>query len=217
MSRLYLLGTFLLFSVLQFGCSLDSSPAEANNGNEQKSRLSTNKNPSKSMVLTEKDIKEDQGENSRNDSVITIQEKKQVSLEEMEPLKETLRTFIFDEYMGSSEYVYAKGINWSENFFDNLTAEEVWTIIEEHKEENNGETGTLFEQAHYLSVHAPIKNNWKELFLEEWYSGPYSEEIETMIDKGDSVWIFTETIPYTGEEDNYPIITLYKNTGSWNG
>jgi hypothetical protein len=47
------------------------------------------------------------------------------SLEEMEHLKKTLRTYIFDKYMPGPDYVYAKGINWSENFYDNLTANEI--------------------------------------------------------------------------------------------
>ena len=38
-----------------------------------------------------------------------------------------------------------------------------------------------------------------------------------MIDKGDSVWIYTNTLPYTGEKDNYPFITLFKRTGYWHG
>ena len=35
------------------------------------------------------------------------------------------------------------------------------------------------------------------MFLVNWYNSPYSDgnEIETMIDKGDSVWIFTDTLP----------------------
>jgi len=45
---------------------------------------------------------------------------------EMENLKKTLRTYIFDTYMPGPDYVYAKGINWSENFFDNLTSNEIW-------------------------------------------------------------------------------------------
>ncbi|MEH7481315.1 hypothetical protein V7157_09660 [Neobacillus drentensis] len=57
--------------------------------------------------------------------------------------------------MGSSDYVYAKGVNWTENFYDNLTAEEIWNVIEEYKEMNNGEEGTLFDQASYLFVNAP--------------------------------------------------------------
>lgn len=220
MSRQYLLGTILLVSVLLFGCSFDSFPAGVNsNGIEQKSGRLINESPCRSMVITEKVFELEQRKNSSGSdgSILPPQTEVRVSHEEMEILKETLRTYIFDEYMNSSEYGYAKGINWSENFFDNLTAEEVWNVIEEYKEKNNGEAGTMFEQASYLSAHAPIKDNWKELFLDEWYSGPYSEEIETMIDKGDSVWIYTETVPYTGEEENYPIITLNKNTGSWHG
>ena len=71
----------------------------------------------------------------------------------------------------------------------------------------------------YLSVNAPIKDNWEELFLENWNKSPYAEgnKIEKMIDKGDSVWIYTDTLPYTGEKDNYPFITLFKRTGSWHG
>jgi hypothetical protein len=84
---------------------------------------------------------------------------------------------------------------------------------------NNGEEGTLFDQALYLTVHAPIKDNWKELFLQDWYNNSIStdNEIQTMIDKGDSVWIYTKLHPYTSEKDNYPIITLFKNTGNWHG
>ncbi|MFP5115186.1 hypothetical protein ACSU64_22785 [Bacillaceae bacterium C204] len=140
------------------------------------------------------------------------------SLEEMEHLKKTLRTYIFDTYMQGPDYVYAKGINWSENFFDNLTANEIWNVIEKFKKKNNGKEGTLFEQAQYLSRNAPIKDNWKELFFEDWNNGNYREdEIEKLIDKGDTVWVYTDSVPYTGEKDNYPIETLDKRTGSWHG
>ena len=39
--------------------------------------------------------------------------------------------------------------------------------------------------ASYLSVNAPIKDNWEELFLENWNKSPYPDdsEIETWIDK----------------------------------
>lgn len=138
--------------------------------------------------------------------------------EEMEQLKQTLRTYIFDTYMKGPDYVYAKGINWSENFYDNLTAEEIWDVIEAFKEENNGEEGTLFDQAQYLSRNAPIKDNWKELFLENWNSGTYREdEIDKLVDNGDTVGVYTDSLPYTGEEDNYPFVTLDKRTGSWHG
>ncbi|MGG6362235.1 hypothetical protein ACQ5SI_23900 [Peribacillus frigoritolerans] len=141
-----------------------------------------------------------------------------VSLEEMEHLKKMLRTYIFDTYMQGPDYVYAKGINWSENFFDNLTANEIWNVIEEFKKKNNGKEGTLFEQAQYLSRNAPIKDNWKELFFEDWNNSNYREdEIEKLIDKGDTVWVYTDSVPYTGEKDNYPIETLDKRTGSWHG
>jgi hypothetical protein len=140
------------------------------------------------------------------------------SLEEMEHLKKTLRTYIFDKYMPGPDYVYAKGINWSENFYDNLTANEIWNVIEEFKKKNNGEEGTLFEQAQYLSQNAPIKNNWKELFLEDWNNSYYKEDkIEKLIDRGDTVGVYTDSLPYTGENDNYPFVTLVKRTGYWHG
>ncbi|SMQ78370.1 hypothetical protein SAMN05444673_3392 [Bacillus sp. OV166] len=139
-------------------------------------------------------------------------------LEEMEHLKKTLRTYIFDKYMPSPDYGYAKGINWSENFYDNLTANEIWNVIEEFKKKHNGEEGTLFEQAFYLSHNAPIKDNWKELFLENWNNSYYKEDkIEKLIDRGDTVEVYTDSLPYTGEKDNYPFVTLDKRTGSWHG
>lgn len=95
-------------------------------------------------------------------------EKASTSQKEKEDLKATLRTYIFDEYMSGPNYVYAKGINWSGNYYDNLTAEEIWNTIEDFKKKNGGKEGTLFDQASYLSQHAPIKDNWKELFLENW-------------------------------------------------
>ncbi|MDR7079749.1 hypothetical protein J2Y03_004807 [Neobacillus niacini] len=219
MSRFYLFGTYSLFFVLLFGCSSNELPAESNNGNELVSETSINENSSRANELNEKGYEEEQEVSSSTDSLSTPIADDSVSLKEMELLKKTLRTYIFDEYMGSSDYGYAKGINWSKNFYDNLTAEEIWNVIEKYKEMNNGEEGTLFDQASYLTMHAPIKDNWKEMFLENWYNSPYSDsnEIETMIDKGDSVWIFTDTLPYSGEKDNYPFITLFKNTGNWHG
>ena len=76
-----------------------------------------------------------------------------------------------------------------ENFYDNLTAEEIWNVIEEFKKLNNGEDGTLFEQASYLSENAPIKDNWKELFLENWNNSSLSKDfkIDTLIDNGETV------------------------------
>ncbi|SMQ78006.1 hypothetical protein SAMN05444673_3188 [Bacillus sp. OV166] len=140
------------------------------------------------------------------------------SLKEMENLKKTLRTCIFDKYMPSPDYVYAKGINWSENFYDNLTANEIWNVIEEFKKKNNGEERTLFEQAQNLSQNAPIKDNWKELFLEDWNNSYYKEDkIEKLIDRGDFVEVYTDSLPYTGEKDNYPFVTLDKRTGYWHG
>lgn len=228
MSRLYPFGAFLLFFVLLFGCSSKSPSVESNNVNELKSETSVNENSLGSIEHTEKgyeneitkdSLEEEQKVRVSNDAHPTSQADDSASLEEMERLKEILRKYIFDEYMGSSDYVYAKGVNWTENFYDNLTAEEIWNVIEEYKEMNNDEEETLFDQASYLSVNAPIKNNWEELFLENWNNSPYSDdtEIETMIDKGDSVWIYTDSLPYTGEEDNYPFITLFKNTGYWHG
>ncbi|OAS85099.1 hypothetical protein [Metabacillus litoralis] len=222
MSRLYLLGILFLFFVPLFGCSSNSQTVDSNDANEL-----INENSSRAIELSEKEnveeiaeatLEEKQEKNNGNNSLSTPQ-LDSVSQEEMELLKETLRKYIFDEYMGSSDYGYAKGVNWTENFYDNLTAEEIWNVIEEYKEMNNGEEGTLFDQASYLSVNAPIKDNWEELFLENWNNSPYSDdnEIEAMIDKGDSVWIYTETLPYTGEKDNYPFITLFKRTGFWHG
>jgi len=140
------------------------------------------------------------------------------SLEEMEQLKKTLRTFIFDKYMTGPDYVYAKGINWSENFYDNLTANEIWNVIEKFKKKNNGKEGALFEQAQYLSQNAPIKDNWEELFLYDWNNSYYKEDkIEKLIDRGDFVEVYTDSLPYTDEKDNYPFVTLDKRTGNWHG
>ena len=227
MRRLYLFGIIFLFMVLLFGCSSNSHKVDSNEVNELNNEKSMNENSGSDVELSEKEngeeideatLEEKQEKNNGNNSLPTPQQDS-VSQDEMELLKETLRTYIFDEYMGSSDYVYAKGVNWTENFYDNLTAEEIWNVIEEYKEMNNGEEGTLFDQASYLSVNAPIKDNWKELFLENWNKSPYAEDnkIETMIDKGDSVWIYTKTLPYTGEKDNYPFITLFKRTGFWHG
>jgi hypothetical protein len=222
MSRQYLFGILFLFFVPLFGCSSNSQTVYSNDANEL-----INENSSRAIELSEKEkveeiaeatLEEKQEKNNGNNSLSTPQ-LDSVSQEEMELLKETLRKYIFDEYMGSSDYGYAKGVNWTENFYDNLTAEEIWNVIEEYKEMNNGEEGTLFDQASYLSVNAPIKDNWEELFLENWNNSLYSDgnEIENMIDKGDSVWIYTDTLPYTGKKDNYPFITLFKRTGSWHG
>jgi hypothetical protein len=96
----------------------------------------------------------------------------------------------------------------------------IWNVIEEFKKKNNGEEGTLFEQARYLSQNAPIKDNWKELFLEDWKNSSYKEDnIEKLIDRGDSVEVYTDSdsLPYTGEKDNYPFVTLDKRTGHWHG
>ncbi|QNF29644.1 hypothetical protein [Metabacillus elymi] len=227
MSRLYLFGILFLFFVPLSGCSSNSHTVDSNEGNELINENSINENSARTTELSEKEnveeiaeatLEERQEKNIGNNSLSTPQQDS-VSQEEMELLKETLRTYIFDEYMGSSDYVYAKGVNWTENFYDNLIAEEIWNVIEEYKEMNNGEEGTLFDQASYLSVNAPIKDNWEELFLENWNKSPYADdnEIETMIDKGDSVWIYTDTLPYTGEKDNYPFITLFKRTGFWHG
>jgi hypothetical protein len=227
MRRLYLFGIIFLFLVSLFGCSSNSHKVDSNEVNELNNEKSFNENSGSDVELSEKEngeeideaiIEEKQEKNKGNNSLLTPQQDR-VSQEEMELLKETLRTYIFDEYMDSADYVYAKGVNWTENFYDNLTAEEIWHAIEKYKEMNNGEEGTLFDQASYLSVNAPIKDNWKELFLENWNKSPYAEsnEIETMIDKGDSVWIYTNTLPYTGKKDNYPFITLFKRTGFWHG
>ncbi|MGJ7922581.1 hypothetical protein [Neobacillus sp. LXY-4] len=227
MRHLYLFGILFLFSGPLFGCSSNFHTVDSNEVNEQKNEESINEKPSKSVGLSEK-------ENVEESDEVTLEEKQKkiigsnsfpstqkdsVSQEEMERLKETLRTYIFVEYMGSSDYVYAKGVNWTENFYDNLTAEDIWNVIEEYKVMNKSEEGTLFDLASYLSVNAPIKDNWKELFLENWNKSPYAvdNKIETMIDKGDSVWIYTDTLPYTGEKDNYPFITLFKRTGYWHG
>ncbi len=223
MRRLYLFGIIFLFMILLFGCSSNSDKVDSNEVNELNNEKSINENSGSDVELSEKEkdeatLEEKQEKNNGNNSLPTPQQDR-VSQEEMELLKETLRTYIFDEYMGSSDDVYAKGVNWTENFYDNLTAEEIWQVIEKYKEMNNGEEGTLFDQASYLSVNAPIKDNWKELFLENWNKSPYAEDnkIEAMIDKGDSVWIYTNTLPYTGEKDNYPFITLFKRTGYWHG
>ncbi|MEK4973686.1 hypothetical protein NSQ89_15110 [Niallia sp. FSL R7-0648] len=227
MSRLYLFGILFLFFVPLFGCSSNSHTVDSNKGNEEINEKSINENSARTIELSEKEtleeiseakLEEKQEKNIGKNSLSAPQQDS-ISQEEMELLKESLRTYIFDEYMGSSDYVYAKGVNWTENFFDNLTAEEIWNVIEEYKEINNGEEGTLFDQASYLTVNAPIKDNWEELFLENWNKSSYSDgnEIETMIDKGDSVWIYTDTLPYTGEKDNYPFITLFKRTGFWHG
>jgi len=227
MSRLYLFGIIFLFLVSLVGCSSNSQKVDSNEVNELNNEKLINENSATDVEIPEKEngeeldetsIEEKQEKNNGNNSLPTPQQDR-ASQEEMERLKETLRTYIFDEYMGSADDVYAKGVNWTENFYDNLTAEEIWHVIEKYKEMNNGEEGTLFDQASYLSVNAPIKDNWKELFLENWNKSPYAEsnEIEAMIDKGDSVWIYTETLPYTGEKDNYPFITLFKRTGFWHG
>ena len=227
MSRLYLFGIIFLFLVSLVGCSSNSQKVDSNEVNELNNEKPINENSASDVELSEKEngeeldeasIEEKLEKNNGNNSLSTPTTRSCFQ-EEMERLKETLRTYIFDEYMGSADDVYAKGVNWTENFYDNLTAEEIWHVIEKYKEMNNGEEGTLFDQASYLSVNAPIKDNWKELFLENWNKSPYAEsnEIEAMIDKGDSVWIYTETLPYTGEKDNYPFITLFKRTGFWHG
>lgn len=212
-NRLYLLGISFLFLVPLIGCSSNSHTIDSNKDNEVINNKPGNIDSTSTNELSE-------NENVEELADATQEEKPdRASQEEMEHLKEMLRTYIFDEYMKSPDYVYAKGVNWTENFYDNLTAEEIWNVIEEYKKKNNGEEGTLFKQASYLSVNAPIKDNWKELFLENWNNSTYAEDnkIETMIDKGDSVWIFTDTLPYTVEKDNYPFITLFKRTGSWHG
>ena len=226
MSLLYQFGIIFLSLVSLVGCSSNSDKVDSNVVNELNNEKQVKENSETDVELSENEngeeiheatLEEKQEKNSGDNSPSTP-EQDIVSQEEMELLKETLRTYIFDEYMTSSDNVYANGINWTENFYDNLTAEEIWNVIEEYKKINKGEEGTLFDQASYLSVNAPIKDNWKELFLENWNQSPYADsKIETMIDKGDSVWIYTDTLPYTGEKDNYPFITLFKRTGYWHG
>lgn len=213
MNRLYLVGNSLLLLVLLFGCSSNSHTVKTNEDNELINNKSANKDSTSSIGPSKKENVEELAGATHEDK------QNSVSQEEMEQKKGKLRNYIFVEYMGSPDYVYAKGVNWTENYYDNLTAEEIWYIIEEYKKTNNGEEGTLFDQASYLSVNAPIKENWKELFMKNWNNSPYAEDnkIETMIDKGDSVWIYTDSMPYTGKEDNYPFITLLKRTGYWHG
>lgn len=226
MCRLYRLGTLALLFVFLFGCSSNSLSVKPNEDKETKSETSIIEKASSATELPEKENVEEiadsplneQPELGSSNNLLTSQNDN-VSLEEKELLKERLRTYIFDEYMTGPDYVYAKGVNWSENFYDNLTADEIWDVIEEFKKTNEGENGTLFDQALYLSVNAPIKDNWKELFLEDWNHGYLSEgnDIETLIDKGEAVWVYTKSLPYTGEKDNYPIIVLTKRTGAWHG
>ncbi|MFF2588879.1 hypothetical protein ACFVSS_13420 [Peribacillus butanolivorans] len=144
MSRLYLFGILFLFFVPLFGCSSNSQTVDSNDANEL-----INENSSRAIELSDKGnveeiaeatLEEKQEKNNGNNS-LSIPQLDSVSQEEMELLKETLRKYIFDEYMGSSDYVYAKGVNWTENFYDNLTTEEIWNVIEEYKEMNNGEEG----------------------------------------------------------------------------
>jgi hypothetical protein len=206
MRQVYLVGSILLIFVLLFGCSSGSQSSESSTKKEQVSESSTNEKSSTAPIEKE----DAPSSTSTNDTV---------SLEDMELLKETLRTYIFDEYMPGPDYVYAKGVNWTENFYDNLTAEEVWKVIEEYKELNNGKDGTLFEQASYLSEHAPIKDNWKELFLENWKNSSLSQdfEIDTLINNGETVGVYTNANPYTGGKENNPMITLNTRTGYWHG
>lgn len=235
MNRLNLIGASLLFSLLLNGCASHSDAPSSKDSNEVKSETSNNdassevtstkEAPVETKELSKNVYTEDNQENKVSNKQKTVtsneqqsesQKTKSASLKDMERLKETLRTFIFDDYMKNSDYGTAKGVNWSENFYDNLTAEEIWKIIEEYKQANNGQEGTLFDQALYLSTNAPIKDNWKELFLEDWKNSSYSdEEIVELIDKGDTVGVYTKSLPYTG--DNYPYVTLDKRTGYWHG
>lgn len=162
MSYLHLIGILLLFIGPLFGCSSDSQSVVSNSVDEL-----IKENTSRDIGISGKEyleeiiepVSKEQESSNSNEKIIKTQPDS-VSYEEMKLLKDTLRIFIFDEYMGSSDYVYAKGVNWAENFYDNLTAEEIWNVIEEYKKMNNGEEGTLFEQANYLSVHAPIGKNY---------------------------------------------------------
>ncbi|WP_174616537.1 hypothetical protein [Virgibacillus ihumii] len=212
----------MMFALL-FGCSSEPQTADSNDADEpMKENSSRSTELSKKQNATKKDkaTYEENQEMNNDNNPRSKTKSDSVSQEKMEQLKKTLRTYIFDEYMDSSDYVYAKGINWTKNFYDNLTAKEIWTVMEEYKEKNNGKEGTLFDKANYLSVNAPIKDNWKELFLVNWKNSPYSgndNEIVKMIDKGDVVWVYTEQISYTGEENNYPYIVLDKRTGFWHG
>ena len=124
MRRLYLFGIIFLLFVVLFGCSSNSIPEDSNNVNDLKNEKSTIENsigsvkhPDKENVdeIDESTIEEKQDMNSSNSSLSTSQQAS-VSKEEMELLKETLRTYIFDEYMPGADYVYAKGVNWTGEF-----------------------------------------------------------------------------------------------------
>ena len=99
MRRLYLFGIIFLFMVLLFGCSSNSQKVDSNEVNEL-----NNENSRSDVELSEKEnreeidettIEEKQEKNNGNNSLPTPQQDR-VSQEEMELLKETLRTYIFD-------------------------------------------------------------------------------------------------------------------------
>ncbi|GAE37511.1 hypothetical protein [Halalkalibacter akibai] len=163
MSQYYLFGTLLLSFILLIGCSSEALPVESQDHNEKLNEFSIVKDSLPGKESIEKEAEEEKVTGINNDSLSTSQNDDSILLEEMELLKEKLRKYIFDDYMGSSDYVYAKGINWSLNFYDNLSAEEIWDVIEEYKDINN-EEGTLFEQAQYLSINAPLKIIGKSYF-----------------------------------------------------
>ncbi|ALC89069.1 hypothetical protein AM500_04130 [Bacillus sp. FJAT-18017] len=125
MQRFSLVAIVLLIAGLLYGCSFTAHTDSPKNNLKQDSDTSIKReNPSKDIV---------QSTVENNPSTT---DEKGASPEEMEQLKETIRTYIFDEYMPSPDYVYARGVNWSENFYDNLTAEEIWNVIEEFRKKN---------------------------------------------------------------------------------
>ena len=218
MNRLTKFGSVLLLIPTLSGCSIANTNGSSESSTTEYHDYNLNNTESLDSALLQNSESESLVEYPQ-ESIVYDSSTNSVALEEMEMFKKTLKEYIFNEYMPSSEYAYAKGVNWTENTYDNLTAEEIWNLADELKEINSGREGTLFELASYLSVNAPIKENWEELFMENWTYSPNSVvfEIETLIDNGDTVSVYVDKLPYTGEKDNYPFITLYKRTGFWHG
>lgn len=137
---------------------------------------------------------------------------------DMDALKASLRKYIFVEYQQSSNYVYADGINWTENTYDNLSAETIWNLIATLKAEKGADVSN-FEQAQYLSAHAPNPANWQALFEENWNNDGQDNDfsIDKLIDLGNTVAVYTKANPYTGGTNNYPTVTVLKRTGYWHG
>ncbi|WP_238884052.1 hypothetical protein [Clostridium sp. YIM B02551] len=192
--------TALVLSLLFVGCSKTADKSDsASNENNKNSTSTTSEDSNAGKSTTEN--------NNNNKSSQTATQKASASDQEIQDITKKVKDYINGDQGNKPEY---QKMHWSKAFLNKV---DFGTLYKNYLN-NGGKKGDVESFAAYVTLNAPIQNDWQEMFKKDLYD-TYGEKvvrIEKLQGDGD---VYQAYIMKDGKE--VPYVGVNARTGYFHG